>query len=198
MQSSPESYNQRFIDAKCCVIIPTYNNCTTLEGVINGVLSYTKNILVVNDGSTDLTDSILERFTFLNHIKQAKNKGKGCALQSGFERAIALGYTHAITIDSDGQHFVDDIPKFLDALKEHPASVIIGARNMEQASVPGKSSFGHKFSNFWFWFETGIKAPDTQSGFRLYPLVPLKGMRWYTTKYEFEIEIIVRLAWKGV
>ena len=69
---------------------------------------------------------------------------------------------------------------------------------MGQESVPGGSSFGNKFSNFWFKVETGIISPDTQSGFRLYPLEPLKNMRFITRKYEFEIEVLVRAAWKGV
>ena len=69
---------------------------------------------------------------------------------------------------------------------------------MAQAGIPGKSSFGHKFSNFWFWFETGLRVPDTQSGYRLYPLGPLRGMRFFTPKYEFEIEVLVRAAWAGV
>jgi uncharacterized protein (DUF2062 family) len=83
-------------------------------------------------------------------------------------------------------------------MEEVPNAIIIGARNMDQASVPGKSNFGHKFSNFWFWFETGINIPDTQSGYRLYPLKALEGMKWFTVKYEFEIEVIVRAAWKGI
>jgi len=87
---------------------------------------------------------------------------------------------------------------FIDKLKEEKDAVIIGARNMTQDGVPGKSSFGHKFSNFWFRVETGIKHPDTQSGFRLYPLDRIKDSKWFTKKYEFEIEVIVRLAWKGV
>jgi uncharacterized protein (DUF2062 family) len=69
---------------------------------------------------------------------------------------------------------------------------------MDQESVPGGSSFGNKFSNFWFKAETGISSPDTQSGFRLYPLEPLKNMKFFTRKYEFEIEVLVRAAWKGV
>lgn len=69
---------------------------------------------------------------------------------------------------------------------------------MDQASVPGGSSFGNKFSNFWFKAETGKTSPDTQSGYRLYPLQALKKMRFITRKYEFEIEVLVRAAWKGV
>ena len=68
---------------------------------------------------------------------------------------------------------------------------------MNQESVPGGSSFGNKFSNFWFRVETGINSPDTQSGYRLYPLEPLKKMRFFTRKYEFEIEVLVRAAWKS-
>ena len=79
-----------------------------------------------------------------------------------------------------------------------PDAIIIGARNMDQESVPGKSSFGHKFSNFWFWVETGISAPDTQSGYRLYPLLLLEDIRFTTRKYEFEIEVLVRAAWRGI
>jgi len=68
---------------------------------------------------------------------------------------------------------------------------------MSQDGIPKKSSFGNRFSNFWFWFETGIKLDDTQSGYRLYPLhkIPKK---YFTPKFEFEIEIIVRTAWKHV
>jgi uncharacterized protein (DUF2062 family) len=101
-------------------------------------------------------------------------------------------------MDTDGQHDAADIQVFLNELDRQPGALMIGARNMDQASVPGKSSFGNKFSNFWFKVETGIKLPDTQSGYRLYPLEPLRKMKFFTVKYEFEIEVIVRAAWKGV
>ena len=69
---------------------------------------------------------------------------------------------------------------------------------MTQSGIPKKSSFGNNFSNFWFTFETGVKLTDTQSGYRLYPLKPLANLRYYTNKFEFEIEIIVRASWKGI
>jgi glycosyltransferase involved in cell wall biosynthesis len=183
---------------KACVIIPTYNNAATLAAVIEDVAEYSNHIIVVNDGSTDNTVDIVKQFPAVQFISYAENVGKGWALRKAFSYAIEKGYKYAITIDSDGQHFANDLPAFINKIEEEPNAIIIGARNMGQASVPGGSSFGNKFSNFWFKVETGITSPDTQSGFRLYPLEPLKKMRFITRKYEFEIEVLVRAAWKGV
>lgn len=183
---------------KACVIIPTYNNAATLAAVIEDVAQYSSHIIVVNDGSTDNTVDIVKQYPAVQFISYVKNVGKGWALRKAFAYAAEKGYKYSITIDSDGQHFAKDLPAFINKLEEEPNAVIIGARNMEQASVPGGSSFGNKFSNFWFKVETGIASPDTQSGFRLYPLVPMKKMHFITRKYEFEIEVLVRLAWKGV
>jgi len=189
---------ERFANHKICVLVPTYNNQGTLKSVLDGVLQYTNQVVVVNDGSTDNTSEILKSYTFLNIVSYDKNQGKGWALRQGFNRALELGFDYAITIDSDGQHFAEDLPKFLDKLEEQPGSLIIGARNMDQSSVPGKSSFGNKFSNFWFWVETGLKLPDTQSGYRLYPIHRMKEMKFITRKFEFEIEVIVRASWRGI
>ncbi len=183
---------------KACVIIPTYNNAATLSGVIEDVAQYSEHIIVVNDGSSDNTVDIVQNYPTVHFINYPKNVGKGWALRKAFAYASANGYLYAITIDSDGQHFAKDLPAFMNMLEMHPNAIIIGARNMGQASVPGGSSFGNKFSNFWFKVETGITSPDTQSGYRLYPLEPLKKMRFITRKYEFEIEVLVRAAWNGV
>lgn len=193
----PSIVRNKIDKLKICVLIPTYNNHKTLERVIDGVLLYTDNVIVINDGSTDTTASILEKYTSISVLTITKNKGKGNALQIGFRDAISKGYEYAITIDSDGQHFPHDISNFVSKLEENQPVLLIGSRQMEQDGIPKKSSFGNKFSNFWFWFETGIKLDDTQSGFRLYPLnyIPKK---FWTNKFEFEIEIIVRTAWKGI
>jgi glycosyltransferase involved in cell wall biosynthesis len=193
-----EQSRQKFEELKCCVIIPTYNNGNTLEQVIRDVLEYSRDVIVVNDGATDQTAEILARFGFLRVISIPKNKGKGYALRLGFHYAYKQGFRYAITIDSDGQHYPEDLPKFLDKIEEEPDSVIIGARNMDDESVPGTSSFGHKFSIFWFRIETGLKVPDIQSGYRLYPLEKMEGMRFFGRKYEFEVEVLVKLAWRDV
>jgi glycosyltransferase involved in cell wall biosynthesis len=191
---------QYIIDFKVCIIIPTYNNQRTLKRIIDGVLKYTSQIIIVNDGSTDTTLSILNTYPELEQIHFNQNKGKGVALKAGFKKAISLGYNYAITIDSDGQHFPEDIPVFINKLKENENKnlLLIGARNMKQEGVPGKSSFGNTFSNFWFNFETGIALQDTQSGFRIYPLNAIKNITLYTTKFELEIEVIVKAAWRDV
>lgn len=185
-------------EKKICVLIPSYNNEKTLKRVIDGVLDYTEDIIVVNDGSTDSTREILRSYSQIEVIDLPENKGKGNGLKIGFRKAKELGYHYAITIDSDGQHYPDDIPVFVEALLNEKEDVLlIGNRNMSQDGIPKKSSFGNRFSNFWFWFETGIKLEDTQSGYRLYPLhkIPKK---YFTPKFEFEIEIIVRTAWRHI
>jgi len=183
---------------KICVLIPTYNNAQTFESVLKGVLDYTDKVIVVNDGSTDETDSILSRYPVINKVSYSPNQGKGMALRRGFDKAAELGFDYAISIDSDGQHYPDDLPLFAEAIEKNSGALIMGARNMEQESVPGKSSFGNKFSNFWYKVETGITLSDTQSGYRLYPVQRLKGISFFTRKFEFEIEVLVRSAWRGI
>ncbi|HEX3384516.1 MAG TPA: glycosyltransferase family 2 protein [Mucilaginibacter sp.] len=190
--------SENFDDLKLCVVIPTYNNARTLSQIITDVAKYTSHIIVVNDGSTDDTAQILQGYPSVQLVSYQVNVGKGWALRKAFKYAISKDYDYAITIDSDGQHFAKDLPAFIEKSARIPDALIVGARNMDQENIPGKSSFGHKFSNFWFKVETGIDCPDTQSGFRLYPLRLLKDSKFFTRKYEFEIEVLVRAAWKGI
>ncbi len=182
-----------------CVIIPTFNNSDTLESIINDAFKICQNIIVVNDGSTDETSNIIhnlkDKITVIKHLN---NIGKGKSLRNAFKYAIKKKFKYAITIDSDGQHDPKEISLFMREAIKNPNSILLGARNMNQFSVPKKSSFGNKFSNFWFLFETGISLSDTQTGFRLYPLEKLKNIKFFSKKFEFEIEILVRMAWKNV
>lgn len=96
---------------RLCVIIPTYNNAGTIRQVISAVAGYCQDVIVVNDGSTDDTATILDCLpTPITLVSCPKNKGKGHALVKGFLKAKEMGFTHAITIDADGQHYPDDIP----------------------------------------------------------------------------------------
>ncbi|MDR2414634.1 MAG: glycosyltransferase family 2 protein [Odoribacteraceae bacterium] len=182
-----------------CVVIPTYNNARFLPAVIDDVARYTSAIIIVNDGSTDNTASLLEHYRDRVVVVNCPvNRGKGRALREGFEKAIALGYRRAITMDSDGQHVAEDLPRFLDALEENPGAMIIGSRCLKQEHVPTGNAFANRFSNFWFAVETGRRLPDTQTGFRLYPLGETSGTRPFSSRYEAELEMLVRAAWRGV
>ncbi|MBN2237900.1 MAG: DUF2062 domain-containing protein [Bacteroidales bacterium] len=192
------SLQAQFDQLKCCVLVPTYNNASKLEAVIQDIAQYTHNLIVVNDGSTDQTDQLLELYPFIEKIQFQKNQGKGIALIAGMKKAEELGYEFAISIDSDGQHLAKDFGTFLNKLALKGPCMLVGARNMQQEEIPGGSSFGHKFSNFWYKVETGQALPDTQSGFRLYPVKEINKRKYYTSRYEFEIESLVRLSWSGI
>lgn len=180
------------------VIIPTYNNAGTIAHVVRGVSGYSRHIWVVNDGSTDETADILRGFPEIKVITYPRNRGKGFALKTGLREATAQGFRYALTIDSDGQHFPDDIPVFIREIEKQPDTLLIGARDLTSDNMPGKNTFANRFSNFWFRLETGIALQDTQSGYRLYPLQKLQNIRYFTTGYEFELEIMVRAAWRRV
>lgn len=193
-----EIVKNKFKSLKTCVLIPTYNNAKTLESVISKTLEYCNDIILVNDGATDASPQIISEFKNITVVKHEVNKGKGMALRNGFKKAVELGFDYVISIDSDGQHYPEDFNTFLNKIEEQPGSLIIGARNMTVDNVPGKSTFGNKFSNFWFFVETGISLPDTQSGYRLYPVKRMRNIWLFTTKFELEIEVIVKTAWRGI
>ncbi len=193
-----KSFKHTVTNEECCIIIPTYNNSQTIKDVIEGVKKYSSYVFVVNDGSKDETAEILNKIEGIKVLTHKKNKGKGRALKTGFEEAIKSGFKYAITIDSDGQHYPKDIPLFYEKINEIPNSIIIGTRKLKQENMPGKNTFANKFSNFWFRLQTGKNLQDTQSGFRLYPLLKLEKMRFFSVKYEFELEVIVRASWKNI
>ncbi len=185
-------------EMKIGVLIPTFNNANTLRSVISGCLYFADNIIVINDGSTDGTRDILKQFPQIEVIHCEANQGKGMAIKRGFAEAMERHFDYVITIDSDGQHYPDDIPYLINCLRQHPGSIIIGSRDMDREGIPGKSSFGNKFSNFWFKFDTGLDLPDTQSGYRIYPLKEISRLKLITWRFEFEVEILVKAAWRGI
>ena len=205
----PETYTQkpdaplhilqkRMEALRLCVVVPTYNNQKTLGGVIHDILKYTSSIIVVNDGSTDSTAEILKGFSEkICVVSYAPNKGKGFALKSGFDEAEKLGYRGAVTIDSDGQHFASEIERFVEYVEKNPDALLLGQRTSE-GDMPAKNSFANKFSNFWFAVQTAYRFSDTQNGFRLYPLSAMKGLRSLSSRYEAELEMLVRSAWRGI
>ena len=187
-----------------CVVIPTYNNGGTIGRVVAGALEQCGDVIVVNDGSTDATATILNdlKTEGLTVVTLHRNSGKGAALKAGFRKAQEQGFAYAITLDGDGQHYPEDIATMLRANQEHPGALILGSRMLDGAERSKGSSFANKFSNFWLWVQTGKRLDDTQTGYRLYPLKKLKFLisRFspLTSRYEAELELLVFSSWHGV
>lgn len=178
-----------------CVIIPCYNNAKTVGDVVKSVLEYTENVIVVFDGCTDGSQKCVSNVHIIDY---QPNKGKGKALETAFSYAIKHGFNYAITMDADGQHHADDLPKFFEAIENQKGAMIMGCRQMKQDNKPAANTFANKFSNFWFAIQTGRRISDTQTGFRAYPLYKTGRMRLFSSRYEGELEFIIRIAWKNI
>ncbi|MBR3287616.1 MAG: glycosyltransferase [Bacteroidales bacterium] len=187
---------------KTAVLIPAYNHSGTVWQVVREVVPYCRHIIVVDDGSVppleipdrDLSLTPDSRVELLSHTP---NRGKGYALRQGFAHAAASGCEHVVTMDADLQHRASDLPRFAAACQVRPDALLLGARPEEQPGKPRKNTFANRFSNFWVWVQTGTRLPDTQTGFRMYPLRRLLGMRLNGNRYEAEAAWIVRLLWRG-
>lgn len=186
-----------------CVIIPVFNNQRSIGSVIEQVLAYVKDVIVVNDGSTDQTGAVIEtaRLSHPNRVtvvSYRKNRGKGHAITQGFRAALQKGYRYAVTLDADGQHYAHNLPFFEQTVRQNPGTLIVGSRNLNALNMPQKNTFANRFSNFWFALQTFKRLPDTQTGYRLYPLEHLGGIHLFSSRYEAELELLVRAAWRGI
>lgn len=195
-----EEVKSLFNATHTCVIIPTYNNPTTVLDVIRRCCEYCADIFVVNDGSTDGTLEALQGASDLPFtlITYDRNRGKGYALREGFKAARERGFDYAVTIDSDGQHYPSDLPAFANAIQNHPGRLIVGSRNLQQENMPTQNTRANKASNLWFTIFSGHRLPDTQTGYRAYPIRRMKKMRFFSTRYEAELEILLRCTWRGI
>lgn len=183
---------------KCGILIPTYNNDGTVATVAQDALKYCYDVYVVNDGCTDNTLAELAKVENIHVVGYEKNQGKGVALKTGMKAMVEAGFDFAITLDADGQHKVEDIPLLIQNIGDKKNILVAGVRNVyTQEGMPAKNGFANKFSNFWFKVETGIDFPDTQCGMRLYPIAEMAKHHYFSTKYEFELEVLVRSVWQG-
>ena len=179
------------------VVIPVYNHALQLRGVVEKAINHGWQVLVVDDGSTD--EGLAQISDLCCHtLSLATNMGKGAAILAGTRWASKKGYKAIITIDADGQLDPEEADSLLIAAKENWPAIIVGDRIMDQDTVPASSIFGRKFSNFWVKLETGMEIPDTQSGFRLYPVAALLDISFKCRRYDFEIEALVRASWAGL
>lgn len=187
------------------VLIPSYNPGPKVYETVQAARAQWAPVWVVVDGSTDGTAEALQRMAAadpgLRVLVLPRNCGKGAAVLHGLDEAQRLGFTHALCMDSDGQHPATLIPQFMQASQDNPVAMVLGVPVFD-ASAPALRVQGRKISNWWANLETlwaGIG--DSLYGFRVYPIEPLRrvmrGQRWMR-RFDFDPEAVVRLAWRGV
>jgi glycosyltransferase involved in cell wall biosynthesis len=201
---------------KYLVVIPLYNHAGSIAGVIADICAVcgsqqpcapVSTILVVDDGSTDGGGEVVEQLAAesdeahgqikVELLCQKSNQGKGAAILLAAAWAADHMFTHIITLDADGQHSATDIPALLHESTVRPQAFIVGARDFSVNNIPGASRFGRSFSGFWMRVQTGVKVSDMQSGFRIYPIAPLRGLKLREKRFAFEMEVLVKAVWSG-
>ncbi|MBW9258254.1 MAG: glycosyltransferase family 2 protein [Candidatus Thiodiazotropha sp. (ex. Lucinisca nassula)] len=178
------------------VVIPVYNESATIRDVATAVLQQTENVIIVDDGSSDDSQSQLEGLN-VHLLRHEQNQGKATALQSGFDHAIKLNAQMIITLDGDGQHNPAEIPRLISAAQANPNSIIIAARLKQRHNAPKLRLFANRFADFWVSWAAGYPVTDSQSGFRLYPFELVRDVRLNTSKekgFVFESEIVIEAA----
>jgi len=180
-----------------CVVVPVHNHARTVLQVVRSALRLLP-VIVVDDGSTDTTPRILDSEPALHRLAFPVNRGKGAALCAGFARAQSLGYAHAITLDADGQHPAEAVPLLADTTLKFPEAIILGERNLKTAGAPWPRRLANNLSSVSFRWETGLARIDTQTGLRSYPLPAVNRLRVQSTRYAWELEVLVRAAWAGI
>ncbi|MBD2802918.1 glycosyltransferase family 2 protein [Xenorhabdus sp. M] len=187
-----------------CVVIPCYNHGKTMQAVLEQLSSHQLHCFIVDDGSDADTQHCLAFLATsvanVTLIRLEHNQGKGGAVMAGMRAAVAAGYSHALQVDADGQHCLEDIPLFLAKAQQYPASLISG-RPMYDVSIPKSRLYGRYITHFWVWVETlSLSIKDSMCGFRVYPLaatLQLLDRKEIGRRMDFDIEIMVRLYWQG-
>lgn len=189
---------------KLLVLIPSYNTGRLLADTVAHALERWNEVLVVLDGSTDGSETAVEAmqpsYPGLRLIKQPRNQGKGAAVLRGTEFALAEGFTHVLTMDADGQHPAEWIPKFIELAESHPEAVLFG-KPVFGPEAPQLRVQGRRISNSWAALETlGWGIGDSLFGMRVYPAQALlRAFRgtFFARRFDFDTEIAVRLCWQG-
>ena len=193
------------VSATHLVVIPSYNPGSHVDATVRGARAQWEPVWVVVDGSTDGSAERLEAMAAadpgLKVLRLPENRGKGAAVLHGLEAARGAGFTHALTMDSDGQHPADLIGAFMAASQARLDAMVLG-RPVFDASAPLLRVRGRRISNWWTNLETlGAGIDDSLYGFRVYPIEPLiavmRGQPWMR-RFDFDTEAVVRLAWRGV
>ncbi|MCB9667139.1 MAG: glycosyltransferase family 2 protein [Myxococcales bacterium] len=186
---------------RLCALIPTYDNHATILFVVEQVKQHLNDIIVVDDGSKAPSRAVLEHIAMqdMAHVvTRAKNGGKGAAVKTGLETAKALGFSHALQIDADGQHDLNDVPKFVTASRNRPDALVLGTPLFD-ATAPKSRRWGRKLTNFWVHVQTrSMQIADALCGYRVYPVTPALSCGAKGDRMDFDPEIVVRMRWSGV
>jgi glycosyltransferase involved in cell wall biosynthesis len=188
-------------DYRPCALIPTYNNPRTIRSVVMAVRAIVPDVVVVDDASAEPNRIEVEKLGqegLAIVTRREKNGGKGAAVKTGFELAHQHGFTHAIQVDADGQHALDDVKKFLEISRTDPRAVVLGQPIFDE-TAPTHRMILRKVTIFWTRREVGDdRVGDPLCGFRLYPIDAALATRTIGDRMDFDPEIVVRLAWMGV
>jgi glycosyltransferase involved in cell wall biosynthesis len=188
-----------------CAVIPVYDHEQTVGTVVEAVRAAGLPCFLVDDGSQAECARALERLAATTDetrlLRFARNRGKGSAVLAGFELATEAGFTHALQVDADGQHSLEDIPRFLEEARAHPQALVCGRPEFD-ASMPAIRRYGRYLTHALVWLETlSLDIPDSLCGFRVYPLEAVTRLlrdERVGARMDFDVEILVRMYWRRV
>lgn len=190
---------------KPCVVIPVYNHELPLPKIIERLAGYQLPCILIDDGSqpscAQVIRDLAERYSWVQSMRLESNRGKGGAVKAGMLLAYSQGFSHALQIDADGQHDLNDLEKFLTAARANPDAVIIGQPIFDD-TIPTLRFYARYLTHVWVYINTlSLAIRDSMCGYRVYPLGSCSQLI-QTTKLEermaFDVEILVRLYWQGL
>jgi glycosyltransferase involved in cell wall biosynthesis len=180
-----------------------YNNPMTIKKVVEGLQQTIEHVIIVDDGSDAVTRALIDQLTDGDpehiHVQHLPvNRGKGAAVKAGLQRALDLGFSHALQVDADGQHDLGDIPQFLECMRAAPDALILGAPVFGD-DIPAIRKYGRKLTELMIALEAGtLKLPDAMCGFRIYPVAATCALRSLCSRMCFDPEILIRAHWAGI
>jgi glycosyltransferase involved in cell wall biosynthesis len=185
-------------DPRVAALIPVIDGAGTIEAVVEGARRWVEHVVVVDDGSGD-GSAERAREAGAEVLRHARNRGKGAALRTGLAHLQERGFSHAFTLDADGQHLPDQMPALLAEVDPHPRAILVGARRCQAGQeIAGWNRFGNAFADWWVARAAGRELPDTQSGFRIYPIAAVLGLGARRDRYAFESEVLILASRRGM
>lgn len=184
-------------------LVPVYNNSQTVERTVIALLDQLDSVIVIDDGSDDGTEEILDRLAVnfgerLDITHLPFNRGKGAAVQAGFKRAYELGIARVLQVDGDGQHDIRDVPRFVAASDQQPDALVLGVPMFDE-TIPAIRKYGRLITKVIIVLETGTRSiPDTMCGYRVYPVPAMLRLGRMSSRMNFDPEVVVRAVWARV